>query len=88
MVPLVRHGYRLGTAVRIALAADTASITVMEIVDNLLLPAIPGAIDAPVDSPLFVGRLCWRSGPWASPRSAQPLADLRIGGYAIAHCDP
>lgn len=43
MLPLLHSGYRLGPAARIALAADTASIVVREIVDNLLMLAIPGA---------------------------------------------
>jgi len=38
---------------RIALAADTASITVMEVVDNELILLIPGAMNAPLDSSLF-----------------------------------
>lgn len=40
-------------AVRLALAADTASITVMEIVDNAIMLAIPGAMEAGLDSVLF-----------------------------------
>ena len=39
--------------VTLALAADTASITVMEIVDNALMLIIPGAMDATLDSLLF-----------------------------------
>ena len=35
--------------------ADTASIAVMEAVDNALMGAIPGAMDAPLDSVLFWG---------------------------------
>jgi hypothetical protein len=37
----------------IALAAETASITGIEIVDNALMLAIPGAMDAGLDAPLF-----------------------------------
>ena len=40
-----------------ALAADTLSITVMEIVDNAVLLVIPGAMDAGLTSPLFWGSL-------------------------------
>ncbi|HEX6155628.1 MAG TPA: DUF4396 domain-containing protein, partial [Burkholderiales bacterium] len=40
-------------AARLALAADTASITVMEIVDNAIMLAIPGAMDAGLGSMLF-----------------------------------
>jgi hypothetical protein len=51
--PLLRSGHMLKAAMRLALAADTASITIMEIVDNLLMVAIPGAMDAALSSPLF-----------------------------------
>jgi hypothetical protein len=44
-------------AVKLALAADTASITVMEIVDNLIMVVIPGAMDAGLNSLLFWGSL-------------------------------
>jgi hypothetical protein len=43
-----RHGLSVRNAVRIAFAADTISIAVMEIVDNAFLLAIPGAMDAGV----------------------------------------
>jgi Domain of unknown function (DUF4396) len=52
-VPLVRGGLALGAAIGIALAADTLSIAVMEIVDNAIILAVPGAMDAGLDSPLF-----------------------------------
>jgi hypothetical protein len=48
---------RVGQAVRLALAADTVSIAIMEVVDNLIMLVIPGAMDAPLDSPLFWGSL-------------------------------
>jgi hypothetical protein len=44
-------------AARLALAADTASIATMEVVDNLVMLAIPGAMDAGLASPLFWGSL-------------------------------
>lgn len=46
-----------GVAMRLALAADTASITVMEIVDNAIMLVIPGAMDAGLGSILFWGSL-------------------------------
>jgi hypothetical protein len=46
-----------GSALKLALAADTASITVMEIVDNVIMVAIPGAMDAGLTSVLFWGSL-------------------------------
>jgi hypothetical protein len=46
-----------GRAMRLALAADTASITVMEIVDNLIMLLVPGAMAAGPASALFWARL-------------------------------
>ena len=57
MLPLLRAGMGFGAASKLALAADTASITIMEIVDNAVMLVIPGAMDAPLSSPLFWGSL-------------------------------
>lgn len=45
-LPLLRSGMALAAVIPIALAADTISIAVMEIVDNAILLLIPGAMDA------------------------------------------
>jgi hypothetical protein len=57
LVPLLRGGVALAGALGIALAADTLSITVMEITDNAVILAVPGAMDAGLDSLLFWGTL-------------------------------
>lgn len=44
-LPLLRAGLALGTVVPLALASDTASIAVMEVVDNAIVLLIPGAMD-------------------------------------------
>ena len=46
MLPLLRAGIGYRTALGLAFASDTASITIMEIVDNALMLVIPGAMDA------------------------------------------
>src|SRR5215204_6592528 len=57
MVPLLRADVALASAIPLAFASDTLSITVMEIVDNLIMLLIPGAMDAgPLDL-LFWGSL-------------------------------
>ena len=56
LLPLVK-AMSFAAAAKLALAADTASITVMEIVDNAIMLVIPGAMDAPLDSLLFWGSL-------------------------------
>jgi hypothetical protein len=55
--PLLRAKLPLKQAMGLAFASDTASISVMELVDNLIMLAIPGAMDAHLDSPLFWGGL-------------------------------
>ena len=55
--PLLASGMALPHAARLALAADTASITVMEVVDNAIMLVIPGAMDAGLGSLLFWGSL-------------------------------
>lgn len=57
MRPVLKSGLRFGQAARLALASDTASITVMEIVDNAIMLLIPGAMEAGVTSILFWGSL-------------------------------
>jgi hypothetical protein len=53
MRSVLRAGVAFGAAVSVALAADTVSIAVMEIVDNAFILAIPGAMDAGLASWLF-----------------------------------
>jgi hypothetical protein len=59
MLPLLRSGLALATVLPIAFAADTLSITVMEVVDNLIILVIPGAMDAGLGSLLFWGSLAF-----------------------------
>jgi hypothetical protein len=50
---VLRAGLPLRRAVQVALAADTVSILVMEIVDNAVVLAVPGAMDAGLTSGTF-----------------------------------
>jgi hypothetical protein len=59
MLPLLRSGLALATVLPLAFASDTLSITVMEIVDNLILLAVPGAMEAGLTSFLFWGALAF-----------------------------
>ena len=59
MLPLLRSGMALGAVLPLAFASDTLSITVMEIVDNLIIVVIPGAMDAGLGSLLFWGSLAF-----------------------------
>ncbi len=52
-LPLLRTGLGLGAALAVVLAADTLSIATMELVDNLVMALIPGAMGAGLVNPLF-----------------------------------
>jgi Domain of unknown function (DUF4396) len=58
-LPLLRAGLAVAAVVPIALASDTLSIATMEIVDNLILLVIPGAMDAGLGDLLFWGSLAF-----------------------------
>jgi hypothetical protein len=53
LVPLLRAGIAVGAAIGLALASDTLSIVVMEIVDNAVILVWPGAMDAGLRDLLF-----------------------------------
>jgi Domain of unknown function (DUF4396) len=84
--PLVRAGLAAGVVISTALAVDTLSITIMEVIDNVFVVLVPGAMDAGVDDPLI----------WASIAGgfviAYPFAFLanryliaRGKGHALVH---
>src|SRR5918993_3620862 len=56
-LPLLRAGMAIGAVIPIALASDTFSIAVMEIIDNAIMLGIPGAMEAGLDNLLFWGSL-------------------------------
>jgi uncharacterized protein DUF4396 len=83
---VLRAGVGVGQALRVALAADTVSIVVMEIVDNAVVVGVPGAMDAGLTSALF----------WSSLAGSLLVAFLvtapvnrwmisRGRGHAVAH---
>jgi ABC-type nickel/cobalt efflux system permease component RcnA len=57
MLPLLRAEVALASAIPLAFASDTLSIAVMEIVDNLIMLLVPGAMDAGPWDTLFWGSL-------------------------------
>jgi hypothetical protein len=85
-MPLVRAGLPAGAVVSTALAADTVSITIMEVIDNLTVVLIPSAIDAGLGDALFYGSIA------AGFAIAYPFAFLanrymiaRGKGHAVVH---
>jgi hypothetical protein len=85
-LPLLRAGLALATVVPIALASDTASIAVMEIVDNAIIVVIPGALEAELGDILFWGSLAFSlviAGIVALPLNRWLIA--RGKGHAAVH---
>src|SRR3954453_21343822 len=69
-LPLLRAGMALSAVVPIALASDTLSIATMELVDNAIVLAVPGALDAGGGNLLFWGSLAFSlpvAGAFALP---------------------
>jgi hypothetical protein len=86
MLPLLRHGMTLGAAFVLALASDTASIGIMEVVDNAVMLLIPDAMDAGLMSPLFWGSMVIAlavAGAFAFPVNRWLIA--RGKGHALVH---
>ena len=86
MIPLLRAGLAFGAVLKLALAADTVSVLIMEIVDNAIMLVIPGAMDAGLDSGLFWGSLAVAlliAGAVAFPVNRWLIA--RGKGHAVVH---
>jgi Domain of unknown function (DUF4396) len=84
--PLLSSGLTFGAAAKLALAADTISITIMEIVDNAIMLVIPGAMDAGLGSARFWVSLAVAliiAGAAAFPVNWWLIA--RGGGHAVVH---
>jgi hypothetical protein len=85
-LPLLRAGLALAAVIPIALASDTLSIALMEIVDNAIVLLIPGAMDAGLDDVLFWGSLSVAlviAGAFALPLNRWLIA--RGKGHAVVH---
>jgi formate/nitrite transporter FocA (FNT family) len=85
-LPLLRAGLALSAVIPIALASDTLSITTMEIVDNAIVVAVPGALGAGLGDVLFWGSLAFAlvvAGAFALPVNRWLLA--RGKGHAVVH---
>jgi hypothetical protein len=86
MVPLLRAGLAFAVAVPLALASDTLSIAVMEIVDNAILLVVPGAMEAGLADLLFWGSLAFALA--VAFVAAYPVNRALIArgrGHAVVH---
>jgi hypothetical protein len=85
-LPLLRAGLALSAVIPIALASDTLSIATMEVVDNAIVVAVPGALDAGLGDVLFWGSLAFAlvvAGAFALPVNRWLL--VRGKGHAVVH---
>lgn len=85
-LPLLRAGLAFSVVAPIALASDTASIALMELVDNGIMLAIPGAMESGLGDPLFWGALSFAlvvAGAFALPLNRWLLS--RGKGHAAVH---
>ena len=83
---VLRAGLDLKAAIRVALAADTVSIAVMELVDNLIIALTPGAMDADLSEGLFWSALL--GGFAVAFLITTPVNKWMIGrgkGHAVVH---
>jgi hypothetical protein len=86
LTAVVRAGLDLKAAIRVALAADTVSIAVMELVDNLIIALTPGAMDAHLSDGLFWSALL--GGFAVAFLITTPVNKWMIGrgrGHAVVH---
>jgi len=85
-IPLLRAGLALSAVIPIALASDTLSIAVMEIVDNVIMVLVRGAMDAGLDNVLFWGALAFAlSVAFASAVPANVWLLKRGKGHTAVH---
>jgi len=86
MRPLLASGLGVAEALRLALAADTVSIVVMEVVDNAMMLVIPGAMEAGLLEPLFWGSLALALGvAFVATYPVNRWLIARGHGHALVH---
>ena len=85
-LPLLKAGLALAAVIPIALASDTLSIATMELVDNAVVLAVPGALNAGLRDVLFWGSLAFSlpiAGAFAVPVNRHLIG--RGKGHAVVH---
>jgi hypothetical protein len=85
-LPLLKVGLGLGAALGIVFAADTLSILTMEIVDNLVMAAIPGAMEAGLVNPVFwLGMMIALTAAFFAALPVNRYLLQRGKGHALTH---
>jgi hypothetical protein len=84
--PLLRSGLALGTALTVVLAADTLSIATMEVVDNLVVAVIPGAMDAGlVNDTFWISMMLALTAAFVAAFPVNRYLLQRGKGHALTH---
>ena len=85
-LPLVKVGLGLGAALGIVFAADTLSILTMEVVDNLVMAVIPGAMEAGLVNPVFwLGMMIALTAAFFAALPVNRYLLQRGKGHALTH---
>lgn len=85
-LPLVKAGLGVGAALSIVLAADTLSIATMELVDNVVMALIPGAMDAGLVNPTFwIGMTIALMAAFVAAYPVNRFLLARGKGHALTH---
>ena len=85
-LPLVKAGLSVGAALTVVLAADTLSIATMEVVDNLVMAVIPGAMDAGLVNVVFwVGMMIALTAAFFAAYPVNRYLLQRGRGHALTH---
>lgn len=85
-LPLLRSGLALGATLQLVLAADTVSILTMEVVDNLVMAVIPGAMNAGLVNAVFwVGMAISLVAAFAAAYPVNRYLLARGKGHALTH---
>ncbi|TQL68092.1 uncharacterized protein DUF4396 [Nocardioides albertanoniae] len=85
-LPLLKSGLAIGTALSVVLAADTLSIATMEVVDNLVMAIIPGAMEAGLVNVVFwVGMMIALAVAFVAAFPVNRYLLQRGKGHALTH---
>ncbi len=85
-LPLLKSGLTFFAALSLVFAADTLSIAIMELVDNAVMLAIPGAMESGIVNPLFwISMMIALSAAFAAAYPLNRYLLLRGKGHALTH---
>jgi len=85
-LPLIQAGLGFSAALSVVFAADTLSIAVMEVVDNLVMAVIPGAMNAGLVNPIFwIGMMISLTAAFVAAFPVNRYLIDKGKGHALTH---